>query len=448
MKKITSLVLSLMLVCCSGNVVSAENSDEKILSDDIINESEQQTEVTEIQTEPEITEISSETEIYEPVTEENTVTEIPAVNDNEIKMPETEYVAVEDIVVSEFKDSMYVDETQNLSPTVFPPDATEQRFTYSTSNQSVARIDRLGKITAVGGGTCYVNVECGGLTVSYSLRVKIKTESISVKSRYIVLKPGQQFGLEAKVSPPGASQVIKYKSQDEDVASADENGIITANDNGSTSIVISNEDYTMSVNVIVNTDGKVNADDSKTNDINDSSIKSQDKLAEKIRNSAEETIVAGNVKKISSEVLRELYGTDKKLIIECDGYDIYLNGRDISNAENELFTELDFTETDKGIMLSQSEQYRLPGKISIKLRNSKSDYKYFYMCSNDGKSFRKLNALSGDNTFSINSAGDYLLTTERAESFRINIVWVLGAAGVILLMSVVYIFTKRKYWFW
>ena len=154
------------------------------------------------------------------------------------------------------------------------------------------------------------------------------------------------------------------------------------------------------------------------------------------------------MKKISSEVLRELYGTDKKLIIECDGYDIYLNGCDISNAENELFTELDFTETDKGIMLSQSEQYRLPGKISIKLRNSKSDYKYFYMCSNDGKSLRKLNALSGDNTFSINSAGDYLLTTERAESFRINIVWVLGAAGVILLMSVVYIFTKRKYWFW
>ena len=448
MKKITSLVLSLMLVCCSGNVVSAENSDEKILSDDIINESEQQTEVTEIQNETEITEISSETEIYEPVTEENTVTELPAVNDNEIKMPETEYVAVEDIVVSEFKDSMYVDETQNISPTVFPSDATDQRFTYSTSNQSVARIDRLGKITAVGGGTCYVNVECGGLTVSYSLRVKIKTESISVKSRYIVLKPGQQFGLEAKVSPPGASQVIKYKSQNEDIASADENGIITANDNGSTSIVISNEDYTMSVNVIVNTDGKVNADDSKANDINDSSIKSQDKLAEKIRNSAEETIVASNVKKISSEVLREMYGTDKKLIIECDGYDIYLNGCDISNAENELFTELDFTETDNGIMLSQSEQYRLPGKISIKLRNSKSDYKYFYMCSNDGKSFRKLNALSGDNTFSINSAGDYLLTTERAESFRINIVWVLGAAGVILVMSVVYIFTKRKYWFW
>ena len=115
---------------------------------------------------------------------------------------------------------------------------------------------------------------------------------------------------------------------------------------------------------------------------------------------------------------------------------------------DELFTELDFTETDKGIMLSQSEQYRLPGKIRIKLRNSKSDYKYFYMCSNDGKSLRKLNSLSGDNTFSINSAGDYLLTTERAESFRINIVWVLGAAGVILLMSVVYIFTKRKYWFW
>ena len=30
----------------------------------------------------------------------------------------------------------------------------------------------------------------------------------------------------------------------------------------------------------------------------------------------------------------------------------------------------------------------------------------------------------------------------------INFLWILGGAGVILLLSVIYIFTKKKYWFW
>ena len=48
----------------------------------------------------------------------------------------------------------------------------------------------------------------------------------------------------------------------------------------------------------------------------------------------------------------------------------------------------------------------------------------------------------------ISSVGEYLLTEKNMNKFKINIVWVLGAAGVILLMSLIYIFTKKKYWFW
>lgn len=58
-----------------------------------------------------------------------------------------------------------------------------------------------------------------------------------------------------------------------------------------------------------------------------------------------------------------------------------------------------------------------------------------------------LNTLS-NNTIKISSVGEYLLTEKNMNKFKINIVWVLGAAGVILLMSLIYIFTKKKYWFW
>lgn len=360
----------------------------------------------------------------------------------------TEYVAVQDVVVSEFKKTMYIDDTQNLSATVFPSTATDHDIYYSSSDWSVAKVDKLGKVTAVGSGTCTIGVSCGGKYAGYSLEVKVKTEGISVKSKYIVLKPGDEYSLEAKAVPDKASQSIKYKSQNKEVVTVSENGVLKAVGNGSTSVLITNDDYTMSVNVIVNTEGAADPQNEIKENSTDSQNASADSLAEKIRNSAEEKIVVNNTGKITSEALKALYGTDKTLIVECEDYDIYLNGRDVINADNELSTELNFTETSKGLLVSQKDDKKLPGKISIKLKNDDSAYRYIYLCREDGESYRKLNTLTDRNMFSISSAGEYLITEKKAVSLRISIVWILGAAGVILAMSVIYIFTKRKYWFW
>ena len=363
-------------------------------------------------------------------------------------MPEADYIAVEDIEASEFKDKMFVEETQNISPTAFPTNATCHDFSYTSTDQSVANVDRLGKITAVGSGSCSIIISCGEITVSYGLTVKMKTEAIIVKSKYIVLKPGQQFGLNAAVKPAGASQSIKFKSKNENIASVDGSGTITANNNGSTTIIISNDDYTTSVNVIVNTDGKSEIVNNSTNDLNNNKTGSSDQILNKIRNSKEDTIVVGKVSKISSEVLEELYGTEITLIIECDDYDILLNGKDILNAENELITDFDIEKTEKGFMVFQSQTNKLPGKISIRLKGINLEYKYVYLCSEDGKEIKRINALTDKNTVLMTSTGRYLLCLKKAEKFKINIIWILGAAGVILIMSVIYIFSKRKYWFW
>ena len=76
--------------------------------------------------------------------------------------PTTEYVPVEEIELGEYKDEMYVKESQSISATVYPVTASGKNIQYSTSDSSVATITASGKLTAVGSGNCRVYAECDG----------------------------------------------------------------------------------------------------------------------------------------------------------------------------------------------------------------------------------------------------------------------------------------------
>ena len=358
----------------------------------------------------------------------------------------TEYIPVEDIELSDFNEEMYVKDTQDLSATIFPANASEQTVRYSSSNTSVAKVSSIGKITAVGKGSCRIYISCDNMTVYYDLRVKVKTESINVKSKYIVIKPNEQFQLEANVQPAEASQELSFKSNDDSVAVVGPDGVITAKSVGSTSVIVSNEDTTILVNIIVNEDGngtteqnKRDTDTSKKKDITD-------ELTKQIKESNDNIVKVSGISKISSSALKELYGTDKTLTVMFDDYDLSIRGQDVFNANNEINTILDLSETSDGLLINLTDENKLPGTISIALKNESDKYRYFYLMS-DNKEYQRLNALS-NNVIKISSVGKYLLTEKNMNKFKINIVWVLGAAGVILLMSLIYIFTKKKYWFW
>ena len=360
--------------------------------------------------------------------------------------PTTEYVPVEEIEFGEYRDEMYVKESQSITATVYPVAASAKDIQYSSSDSSVATITASGKLTAVGSGNCRIYAECDGVSTYFDLKVRIKTESINVKSKYIVIKPEEQFNLEASVTPADASHNLKFKSKDESVAVVGADGVITAKSSGSTSIIVSNEDSTILINVIVSADDKEAIAQNNTDNGNEINNKS-DSLTEQIRNSNDKKIVVKGIKKISSSALKELYGTDKTLIVELDDYDLSIRGQDISNANNEIDTQLDISSTDKGISVKIVDDKKLPGTIGVTLKNTSEKYKYFYLVDEKTNDYRRLNALS-NNMFKISSVGEYLLSTKNMEHFKINLLWVLGAAGVILTMSLIYIFSKKKYWFW
>jgi len=171
-----------------------------------------------------------------------------------------------------------------------------------------------------------------------------------------------------------------------------------------------------------------------------------DELTKQIKESNDNIVKVSGISKISSSALKELYGTDKTLTVMFDDYDLSIRGQDVFNANNEINTILDLSETSDGLLINLTDENKLPGTISIALKNESDKYRYFYLMS-DNKEYQRLNALS-NNVIKISSVGKYLLTEKNMNKFKINIVWVLGAAGVILLMSLIYIFTKKKYWFW
>lgn len=381
-------------------------------------------------------------EIYS--SEESNTIETEAVWDFE---DATEYISVEDIIISDFQNEMYIDDTQNLSATIVPQTATEQTVSYFSSNTKVATINQVGNLKAVGKGDCKIYASCGNKNVYYNLRVKVKTEAINVKSKFVVMKPDEQFDLEPNVQPSNASQNLKFSSTDSNVAAIDNNGIIKAKKAGNAAIIISNDDTTVSVNVIVNKSGstKDNKDDS---DKNKSSAETyQDDLLNKVTNSDEKEIVIEDISIISDEVLKALYGTNKTLIVKKPKYAVSICGTDILNAENEFNIDFSISKKDDGLLIDINSEQTIPGAITIQLKDIYEGYKYLYIYNDDLDEYTKLNTLSEDE-FTATSGDFYLLTLNDINGFKINFLYIIGAIGILLILTIIYIFSRKKYWFW
>lgn len=357
-----------------------------------------------------------------------------------IEVPKDKIVVDED-----FKDEMFLDETQDISSIGSQLNTNNQKIAYSSTNDSVAQVTAKGKVTAVGKGQCYICITVAGWKKSYfALTVKVKTEEISVESKYIILKQGEQYALKAQVLPEDANaQELKYKSLNESVAKVDEDGVICALASGSAAIVISNEDTQILVNVIVNTE-KEEAEPSTEPASSTESEEDTEPLLREIHESGDEQLIVRDVEMLSSAVLKALRETGKSLRIELEHYDISIRGSEIVNPNHALHTGLSIQEVPQGLTIEIGK--KLPGPVTIALKNQPAAYQYFYLKEAEGV-FQRLNALS-ENAIVVSGEGSYLLTTEEIEGFRINIIWVLAAGGTILLLFLLYIFTRRKYWFW
>ena len=128
-------------------------------------------------------------------------------------------------------------QTQKLTATVAPANATNQAVTWSTSNKNVATVSENGLVTAVGGGDAIITCTAqdgSNVKATCKVTVTVPVSGIQLSQTSAALTVGDTLTLTKTIYPSDATnQAVTWMSSSDAVASVDSNGKITAKTAGS-----------------------------------------------------------------------------------------------------------------------------------------------------------------------------------------------------------------------
>lgn len=154
-------------------------------------------------------------------------------------------------------------ESDKLTATVEPDNATHKELTWESDNPSVAIVAEDGTVTAKSEGTAIItataaseeSASCEVIVVRKGAPIVAVTK-ITLNKESVSLKEGETETLTATVEPDDATdQTVDWNSADETIATVDQNGKITAVKAGETTITAKAGDKTAQCDVIVTKDG-------------------------------------------------------------------------------------------------------------------------------------------------------------------------------------------------
>lgn len=145
--------------------------------------------------------------------------------------------------LGDYQSEMKVGEKQLLSVTVLPETATDAAITYSSSNPRTAKINGMGRITALAAGTTEIKVACGGVSENFTLTVvslEDTVRDIDLGDCPSEIEVGSSQLLSVTLIPSNAAeQGISYSSSNPKIATVNEIGRVTGIAVGKVTITVS-----------------------------------------------------------------------------------------------------------------------------------------------------------------------------------------------------------------
>lgn len=153
-------------------------------------------------------------------------------------------VEVSGISISKTELNLTEGDKASLTATITPQDATDKTVTWTSSNESIATVSASGEVTAVKAGSATITASSSnGKTAVCKVNVNpliIQVSSIVLDRDNAVLKVGESVSLTASIVPVNATdKTIIWSSDNESVATVDNNGTVTAITIGSATITAS-----------------------------------------------------------------------------------------------------------------------------------------------------------------------------------------------------------------
>ena len=161
-------------------------------------------------------------------------------------------VPVESVSLDKESVELEIGETETLTATVLPENATDKTVEWTSSNPSVAKVAADGTITALAEGTTAITAAAGGKFASCPVTVvkkgedpvdpEIKVTSVELDIANAEIVTGNTIQITATVLPANATdKTVTWSSSNSSVASVS-NGLVTAKKAGSSVITATSGD--------------------------------------------------------------------------------------------------------------------------------------------------------------------------------------------------------------
>lgn len=142
-------------------------------------------------------------------------------------------IPVESISLDQTSLSLISGESERLTATVKPDNATDKTVTWSSSNTSVVDVDQRGEVRAYEAGTAVITAKAGDKSATCTVTVTVPVDRITLDRAAVSLKVGESVKLTATIKPADATdKTITWSSSNPAVAKV-ENGTVTAISEGS-----------------------------------------------------------------------------------------------------------------------------------------------------------------------------------------------------------------------
>ena len=156
-----------------------------------------------------------------------------------VQMPES-------IALKEKEASLPIGRKTKLTASVMPTTASERGVVWSSSDESVATVDKNGNVTAVSPGKATITAACKAdesIRASIPVECVLPVESISVDVKEYVLSMGESVAISPVVLPETATnRSVKYYVRNPRVCTVDENGLLVTRGGGQTTVIVMAQD--------------------------------------------------------------------------------------------------------------------------------------------------------------------------------------------------------------
>lgn len=168
-----------------------------------------------------------------------------------VKKGAPEEIDVTSVMLNKNSLTLQKDGSETLSAVVQPENATDPSVRWSSSDTAVATVDENGKVTAISKGTAVISATTvdGGFIAQCNVTVEedtpevVAVENVGLDKKTLTVDIGESEKLTATVKPDNAANKnVTWSSNDEDVASVDANGRVTAISRGTATITVRTED--------------------------------------------------------------------------------------------------------------------------------------------------------------------------------------------------------------